>query len=132
MLARAWSLDSVGPLARTARDCARLTRVIAGGDPKDPTCSTQPVPNYEKTLESSVKGLRIGVPTNYYYDGATPDVKQCMEASLTVLKFLGARLVELAVPDPQAIHRVSSTVSQCEAAALHARWSSGRRTIRCT
>ena len=62
------------------------------------------------------------MPTNYYYDGATPDVRQSMAASLAVLKSLGARIVELAVPDPQEIHRVSATVSQCEAAAMHARW----------
>ena len=122
IMPRSWSHDTVGPLTRTARDCARMTRVVAGADPKDPTCATRPVPDYEKTLESSVKGLKIGVPTNYYYDGATPDVRQCMDASLAVLRSLGARIVELPVPDPQEIHRVSATVSQCEAAAMHARW----------
>jgi aspartyl-tRNA(Asn)/glutamyl-tRNA(Gln) amidotransferase subunit A len=122
IMPRSWSHDTVGPLTRTARDCARMTRVIAGADPKDATCATQPVPNYESTIEDSIKGLKIGVPTNYYYDGATADVKQRMEQSLTVLKSLGARIVELTVPDPGRIHRLSSTVSQCEAAAMHARW----------
>ena len=57
-----FSLDNVGPLARTARDCARLLRIIAGHDPLDPTSSRQPVADYEAaTVDASVKGLRIGV-----------------------------------------------------------------------
>jgi aspartyl-tRNA(Asn)/glutamyl-tRNA(Gln) amidotransferase subunit A len=122
VMPRSWSQDSVGPLTRTARDCARLTRVIAGADPQDPTCAARPVPDYEKTLEASIKGLKIGVPTNHYYDGATPDVRRAMEASIEVLKSLGARVVPVAVPDPRELFRVSATVSQCEAAAMHARW----------
>src|SRR5262245_49645902 len=101
IMPRSWSHDTVGPLTRTARDCARMTRAVAGADPNDPTCATQPVPDYEKTLERSIKGLKIGVPTNHYYDGTTPDVQRCMDQSLAVLKSLGARVVELAIPDPR-------------------------------
>src|SRR4029450_5978132 len=64
----------------------------------------------------------VGVPTNYYYDGVTPDVRQAMEASLEAFKSLGARIVELQVPDAEKIFRLSATVSVCEAAAMHARW----------
>jgi aspartyl-tRNA(Asn)/glutamyl-tRNA(Gln) amidotransferase subunit A len=122
IMPRSWSHDTVGPLTRTVLDCARVTRTIAGADPKDSTSAIQPVPNYEKTIESSIKGLKIGVPTNYYYDGVTPDVRQAMEASLEVFKSLGARIVELPVPDAEKIFRLSATVSVCEAAAMHARW----------
>ena len=57
-----FSADNVGPLARTARDCARLLGVIAGHDPNDPTSSTEPVPDYEASLDGDIRGLVIGVP----------------------------------------------------------------------
>ncbi len=63
-----FSLDTVGPLARTVQDCACLTRIIAGSDPMDSTSSTALVPDYEATLSEGMKGIKIGVPTNYYYD----------------------------------------------------------------
>jgi len=122
VLARSWSLDTVGTLTRTVRDCALMMRVIAGADANDSTCSTKPVPNYERALTGSVKGLRIGVPANYYYDGATDEVRTAMHASLDVFRSLGARVVELAVPDPQRFFDISNVISQAEAASLHAHW----------
>jgi aspartyl-tRNA(Asn)/glutamyl-tRNA(Gln) amidotransferase subunit A len=122
IMPRSWSQDTVGPLTRTVRDCARMTRVIAGADPKDSTCSTGPVPNYEHELAGRIKGLRIGVPTNHYYEGATDDVRARMQDSLDVFKSLGARIVEIAVPDPQEIFYLSATVSQSEAAVIHGQW----------
>jgi aspartyl-tRNA(Asn)/glutamyl-tRNA(Gln) amidotransferase subunit A len=122
VLPRSWSLDTVGPLARTVRDCARLTRVVAGVDVKDPTCSSERVPDYEKELTGKIRGLKIGVPTNYYYDGASADVRRCMEQSLDALESLGARVIELAVPDPQRALDLSNVISQPEVAAIHARW----------
>ncbi|MCC6533038.1 MAG: amidase [Burkholderiales bacterium] len=121
-LPRSSSHDAVGVLARTARDCARLLRVIAGADPNDPSASASRVPSYERALSGSVKGLRVGVPVNYFYDGATGDVRACMDQSLAVLRSLGARIIELEVPDPQRLFDVSYTISQAEAAAFHARW----------
>ena len=122
IMPRSWSQDTVGPLTRTVRDCARLTRVIAGADPKDPTCVNEPAPDYEQALIGNIRGLKIGVPTNYYYDGATDDVRLRMRESLAVFKSLGARIVELAVPDPQETFLLSATVSQSEAATMHGPW----------
>ena len=65
---RSWSADAVGPLARTVRDVARLLRVIAGADVNDPTSEQVAVPDYETTIENSIQGLRIGRPTNFFYD----------------------------------------------------------------
>ena len=127
ILPRSWSLDTVGPLTRTVRDCARLMRVISGIDLKDPTCSSEPVPDYEKELTGRIKGVRIGVPTNYYYDGATADIQRCMQQSLEVLKSLGARVIELEVPDPHRMFDLSNVISQSEAATIHARWLRERR-----
>ncbi|MBV9248391.1 MAG: amidase, partial [Acetobacteraceae bacterium] len=61
-----FSADNVGPLARTARDCARIMSLIAGQDPKDPTSSHLPVPDYEAALDGDLRGIRIGVPKNYF------------------------------------------------------------------
>ncbi|MCW5605487.1 MAG: amidase [Burkholderiales bacterium] len=122
IMPRSWSQDTVGPLTRTAQDCARITRIIAGADPLDPTCATRPVPNYEKELSGSVRGLRIGVPSNHYYEGATDDVRRCMEASLEVFRSLGARAVEITVPDPARLFLLSNTISISEASTIHHRW----------
>ncbi len=122
VMPRSWSQDTVGPLARTVADCARVMRVIAGADPKDTTCSTQPVPNYEKALDGPIKGLRIGLPTNFYYEGTTEDVRRLMETSLAVLSSLGARVVEVEVPDPALLFQLSNAVTISEAAVIHGRW----------
>jgi aspartyl-tRNA(Asn)/glutamyl-tRNA(Gln) amidotransferase subunit A len=122
IMPRSWSQDTVGPLTRTVRDCARITDVIGGPDPNDPTCVTAPLPGYEKALTGDIQGLKIGVPTNYYHDGTTDDVRRCMEESRNVFRKLGARLVKLAVPDPQELFLLSSTVSISEAAVIHGKW----------
>ena len=101
LLPRVWSLDTVGPLTRTVRDCARLTAVIAGADPSDPTASTLPVPRYERLLDRHIRGLKIGVPRNHFHDGITADVQRAMDASLAVLRACGARIVAVDVPDLQ-------------------------------
>ncbi|MBV7483377.1 amidase [Bordetella sp. BOR01] len=120
ILPRTWSMDTVGPLARTARDCARLLGVIAGADPQDATASSLPVPDYEEQLTGSIEGLRIAVPVNYFYDETTPEVRQGLERSLGVLAGLGARVVEVSVPDPARLYQLGNLISQVEAAAIHA------------
>ncbi|MEO5740912.1 MAG: amidase [Vicinamibacterales bacterium] len=122
IMPRSWSLDTVGPLARTVRDCARLMKIIAGADANDPTCSPETVPDYEKALTGNIRGLKVGVPLNHYYEQASDDVRRCMTASLDVLKSLGARIVELEVPDPQRLFELSNAVTQAESAAIHGRW----------
>jgi len=122
ILPRAWAFDSVGPIARTVRDCARMMEVIAGADPLDPTASNAPVPRYERLLGCGIRGLKIGVPRNYYYDGITPDVDRAMRASLVVLRSLGARIVELDVPDPSITIRLANVIGQVESSTICARW----------
>jgi aspartyl-tRNA(Asn)/glutamyl-tRNA(Gln) amidotransferase subunit A len=122
IMPRSWSQDTVGPLTRTVRDCALMTRVVAGADPRDPTCVDEPAPDYERALAGRIRGIKIGVPANHYYDGATEDVRRRMDESLAVFKSLGARIVEIKVPDPQEIFLLSATVSQSEAATIHGTW----------
>jgi aspartyl-tRNA(Asn)/glutamyl-tRNA(Gln) amidotransferase subunit A len=117
-----FSADNVGPLARTARDCARLMRVIAGHDPSDPTSSREAVPDYEAALDGSVKGTRIGVPTSFFMDGIDADVAKAFDAALDVLRHAGAVVVPVDLPHMDAVDTYASIVSRCEAATIHAEW----------
>src|ERR1700748_2750325 len=93
-----FSHDNVGPLARSARDCARVMRVIAGHDPLDPTSAREDVPDYEAALTGDLRGLRIGVPTNYFLDGVDAPVLAAMEAALSVLAERGAAVSRFELP----------------------------------
>ena len=92
------SCDHVGPLARTAADLARLLTVIAGHDEGDPAASRRPVPDYEGGLAHGVRGLRIGIPRNFFFGGVDAEVQRSLDAALAVLVEAGARLVEVDVP----------------------------------
>lgn len=117
-----YSLDQVGPLMRSVRDCARIFSVIAGYDPNDPTSSTVPVEDYESRVSGGVRGIRIGVPTNYFYDGIAGEVRALMEASLEVYRGLGAEIVEVTVPHLDVLDALSNVVMTSEAATIHGDW----------
>jgi aspartyl-tRNA(Asn)/glutamyl-tRNA(Gln) amidotransferase subunit A len=114
-----FSLDCVGPLARTARDCARLMEVIAGADAADPTCSSQPVPRYEAALDGNLRGVKIGVARDYYYDPVTPDVARRLDDSLAALRSLGATVTEVKVPDIDLVNTLMHVLMTAEAATVH-------------
>lgn len=116
------TLDTVGPLARTVRDAARLSAVIAGHDPHDPTSSKRHVPDYEAALAEGARGLRVGVPTSYFYDIACDEVRTLVERSLDVLRDAGVTVVEVSVPDIKRINHLSNVVLSSEAAAIHEPW----------
>jgi len=117
-----FSADNVGPLARTARDCARVLHTIAGHDPADPTSSTEPVADYEAALNGDLRALRIGIPTNFFFDGADPEVRDAFEVAIKVLQSRGARTLRLEIPHMDAINTYASVVSRVEGATIHAQW----------
>jgi len=121
------SLDCVGPIARTARDCARLMEVIAGADPADASASAQPVPRYEAALDGKARELRIGVPRTYYYEAVAPEIKARLDESLAVFRTLGARVTEVQVPDVDLINTLMHVLMAVEAAAIHRKWLATRR-----
>ena len=121
-----FSADNVGPLAHTARDCARVLSIIAGHDPRDPTSAEEPVPDYEAALNGDIRGLRMGVPTNAFVDGADAPVVAAVEEAAKVLAARGARIVRLKLPLMAEISAYVGVVSRCEAAAIHARWMRDR------
>ena len=86
VIAYASSLDQVGPFAKTVRDAAIVLRALAGIDPRDSTCSARPVPDYERALTGDVKGLRIGVPREYFVEGMQAEVEKSVRAALRELR----------------------------------------------
>ena len=117
-----WSIDHIGPLARTAGDLARLLAVIAGPDPADPSATRRPVPDYEAALGRGVRGLTIGRPREFYFDGLDGEVGAALEAALAALAGAGARVVEVRLPPQQHLTELSRAIVYAEAAALHGHW----------
>jgi aspartyl-tRNA(Asn)/glutamyl-tRNA(Gln) amidotransferase subunit A len=116
------SLDTVGPLARTVEDCALLLGLMAGADPEDPTASTAPVPDYMAAATTSLKGIKIGVPTAFYVDDLDPEVARALDDTIAVLKREGADIVKVELPDQRQLTAASQLVLEVEAAAFHKRW----------
>ena len=98
LVAFASSLDQIGPFARSARDAALLLQAIAGHDPKDSTSVDEPVPDYLAALTGDVKGLRIGVPHEYFVEGTEPGVRQVIDEAIETFKSLGAEVGECSLP----------------------------------
>ena len=98
LVAFASSLDQIGPFARDARDAAILLQAIAGNDTRDSTSSTEPVQNYTSALTGSIKGLRIGVPEEYWVEGTQPGVVSVVKANIERLQALGAEVSSVSLP----------------------------------
>jgi aspartyl-tRNA(Asn)/glutamyl-tRNA(Gln) amidotransferase subunit A len=116
-----WSLDHMGPLTRTVADAATVLGIIAGYDPRDATSSRRGVPYYERTLETPIAGLRVGVAENYYFDGITDEMAGAVHAALRAIEGLGAVVTQVRLPDPQPLVDVSNVISRSESATIHSR-----------
>jgi aspartyl-tRNA(Asn)/glutamyl-tRNA(Gln) amidotransferase subunit A len=116
------SLDTVGPLARSAQDCALLLALMAGADPEDPTAVTGPLPDYMDATREPVKGLTVGVPTAFYVEDLDSDVARILDETLAVLKREGANVVQVELPDQHQLTAACQLVLAVEAAAFHKRW----------
>ena len=122
-----WSFDVMGPLARTVRDCTRVLGVIAGADENDATTSREPVPDYEATLETSLKGVRIGIPRGYFDEDLDDGVAAALAATHAVFAGLGATLVPVAMPALlDTVSAIHPLVMKAEGAANHLPWKRGR------
>jgi aspartyl-tRNA(Asn)/glutamyl-tRNA(Gln) amidotransferase subunit A len=116
------SLDTVGPLARTAEDCALLLGLMAGADPEDPTAIVGPVPNFMTATREPVTGLTIGVPSAFYVDDLDSEVARILDDTLAVLKRQGVKIVQVDLPDQRQLTAACQLVLAVEAAAFHKRW----------
>jgi aspartyl-tRNA(Asn)/glutamyl-tRNA(Gln) amidotransferase subunit A len=116
------SLDTVGPLAQSAEDCALLMGLMAGADPEDPTAVNLPVPDYVAATKGSLKGIRIGVPTAFYVDDLDSEVARVLDETVATLKREGAEIAKVELPDQRQLASASQLVLAVEAAAFHKRW----------
>ena len=119
---RSWSLDHMGPLTRTVRDCALMTQAIAGADPDDATTGAQAVPDYDAALTGEIAGMRIGVPTNHFFDDVDGESQSVFDNAIAALAALGAEIVEVDFPEPVTMARMNDTIAKAEAATIHRKW----------
>jgi aspartyl-tRNA(Asn)/glutamyl-tRNA(Gln) amidotransferase subunit A len=122
LVAFASSLDQVGPICKDVTDCATLLQSIAGHDPKDSTSVDLPVPDCLAELEAGVKGMRLGVPREYFVEGMQPEVEQAVRQALNVWEGLGAEIVEVSMPHTDYCLSVYYLLAPAEASANLARF----------
>ncbi|HLI78498.1 MAG TPA: Asp-tRNA(Asn)/Glu-tRNA(Gln) amidotransferase subunit GatA [Candidatus Binataceae bacterium] len=130
VIAYASSLDQVGPFSRTVRDAAIMLRSLAGIDPNDSTCSAREVPDYERALTGDVRGLRIGVPKEFFVEGMQPEVEKSVHEALANLQNAGARMVDISLPHTPYAVAAYYLVATAEASANLARYDGIRFGLR--
>jgi len=130
LIAFASSLDRIGPFASSVRDAAAMMAVLAGRDPKDSSSVDLPVENYSAELDKPVKGLRIGIPSEYFGEGMHPEVQAKVEAGIRLLESLGCRSVELRMPHTDYAIATYYIVATAEASSNLARYDGTRYGLR--
>ena len=126
LVAFASSLDQIGPFARSVRDCALLLNVIAGHDPKDSTSLDQPVGDYASGMGRDLRGVRLGIPREYFVDGMDARVRATVESAIKHCEAHGAELVELSLPHTEYAVSVYYIIATAEASANLARFDGVR------
>jgi aspartyl-tRNA(Asn)/glutamyl-tRNA(Gln) amidotransferase subunit A len=131
IVAFASSLDQAGPMTRTVEDAALMLQAMAGYDPKDSTSANIPVPAYSQTVKNgSLKGVRIGLPKEYYVEGVQPAIKAHIESLIKKLEAEGAELVEISLPHTNYGIPTYYVIAPAEAASNLARYDGMRFGLR--
>jgi len=131
MIAYASSLDQGGPMARTAEDCALMLQVMAGFDDKDSTSVDQPVDNYSASLNDSLKGLRIGLPKEYFAGGLDAATADAIDAAVKQFQALGAEVKEVSLPNAELAIPAYYVIAPAEASSNLSRFDGVRFGYRC-
>jgi aspartyl-tRNA(Asn)/glutamyl-tRNA(Gln) amidotransferase subunit A len=126
MIAFASSLDQGGPMTRTAEDAALLLNAMCGFDPRDSTSVEQPAPDFTASLNNSIKGLRIGLPKEFFGEGLSADVAKVVETAIAEYKKLGAEVVEVSLPNSQLAIPCYYVLAPAEASSNLARFDGVR------
>jgi len=116
-----WSLDHVGPLAKSVEDAALMLGVLAGRDDRDPTSSARRVDNYRTALRRSPRGLRVGIPREHFFDVVSDEMRAAFDAAVATLKRLGMRLTPVSIPSLPQASVAELAIMMPEASAYHAR-----------
>ncbi|HBI14784.1 MAG TPA: Asp-tRNA(Asn)/Glu-tRNA(Gln) amidotransferase GatCAB subunit A [Desulfobulbaceae bacterium] len=126
LVAFASSLDQVGPMTKDVRDCALLMNVISGHDRRDATSSPNPVPDFTAALLNGLKGLRVGVPAEYFGAGLDPEVERVVRGALRMLADGGAEIIEVSLPHTEYCVAVYYLIAPAEASSNLARYDGVR------
>lgn len=111
------SFDQIGPFTKTVEDSAIMLNLLAGHDPKDSTSAPQAVPDYTQALKKDVKGLRVGLPKEYFIEGIDPEVEKSVRIAAEVLKKLGAEIKTVSLPHTEHSVAVYYIVAVAEASS---------------
>lgn len=131
MIAFASSLDQGGPIAKSAEDTAMLLNVMAGFDKNDSTSIDQPVPDYTKQLNTPIKGIRIGLPKEYFSNNLNSEVAKIIDAAIKEYEKLGAIICEISLPSTQLSVPTYYVIAPAEASSNLARYDGVRYGYRC-
>ena len=131
MIAYASSLDQGGPFGVSAQDCAYLLQAIAGHDPKDSTSVDTPVQDYVANINESVKGLRIGMPKEFFEEGLDADIANQIDQACEVLKSLGCEIKPISLPNAQLAIAAYYVIAPAEASSNLSRFDGVRYGYRC-
>ena len=118
----AWSMDTVGPMARTVADCALMFNAIAGHDPRDQSTAPVPTVDYTADLDSGVEGLRIGVVPDYFFAHLQPAVATAVHDAIETLRGIGMTSRDVSIANIHGLISAQLTVESCEPSAYHQYW----------
>jgi len=130
LIAFASSLDRIGPFAASVRDAATVLGVIAGHDIMDATSSPLPVPDYTETIDGGVKGMKLGVPAEYFAEGLDPEVRSAIEAGIEKLRAAGAEIKQISLPHARYAIPTYYVIATAEASSNLARFDGVRYGLR--
>ena len=130
LVAFASSLDQIGPFTKDVRDAATVLGVISGSDPRDSTSVPEPVPNYPAALSGNIKGLKIGLPKEYFIGGLDKEVTAAVNTAVRQLERLGGEIVEISLPHTDYAVAVYYIIATAEASANLARFDGIRYGLR--
>jgi aspartyl-tRNA(Asn)/glutamyl-tRNA(Gln) amidotransferase subunit A len=122
IVAFASSMDQVGPMTKDVRDCALMLEAIAGYDQADSTSANRPVPQYSALLSGDIKGMRLGIPKEYFVSGIQPEVEQAVRNAVRQLEKNGAVIEEISLPHTEYAVAVYYIVATAEASSNLARY----------
>ena len=126
LVAFASSLDQIGPLASCVRDAAALLGAVSGHDPRDSTSANEPVPDYAENLEDGVKGLKIGIPGEYFVEGMRPEVEAAVREAIAAFEDQGAEIIDVSLPHTEYALPVYYILAPAEASSNLARYDGAR------
>jgi len=130
LVAFASSLDQIGPFTKDVRDAASLLGILSGHDGRDSTSVPQPVPDYTLALTGDIKGIKVGLPKEYFIEGIDPQVNEAVKAAIRQIEKLGAEIVEISLPHTDYAVAVYYIIATAEASANLARFDGIRYGLR--